>query len=95
MDGAVSSPRLLQQALQDKVLRQCYLLDADVTEHTKETLVYSPVKLDDQGNIRAVPHGGRRRIDYILFDKEFPVVNPSVRLCSLRFLTSTVVYKSR
>ena len=74
MDGAVSTPELLKQVAENEALRQCYLLDADITEQTKENLVYSQVKIDDQGNVKIVPEGGRRRIDYILFDKEFPLV---------------------
>ncbi|GFR71624.1 sphingomyelin phosphodiesterase 3-like [Elysia marginata] len=74
MDSAVSTPELLKQVAEDETLRQCYLLDADVTEHSKDTLVYAPVKLDAQGNVRLIPGGGRRRIDYILFDKQHPVV---------------------
>ncbi|GFO06111.1 sphingomyelin phosphodiesterase 3 [Plakobranchus ocellatus] len=73
MDADVSTPQLLKTALDDPVLRQCYLLDADIEEHTHEALVYCHIKMDDQGNVRQVPEGGRRRIDHILFDKQYPL----------------------
>ncbi|RUS76581.1 hypothetical protein EGW08_015659 [Elysia chlorotica] len=73
MDRAVSTPEFLKQAVEDATLRQCYLIDADITEHSKESLVYAPVKMDGHVKVRAVPEGGRRRIDYILYDKQYPV----------------------
>ncbi|KAH9503476.1 hypothetical protein Btru_068020 [Bulinus truncatus] len=73
LDNIVSTPEGLKAVLEDPALRQCHLVDADIVEHCKETIVTGSVKKDDQGNVKVFPEGGRRRIDYILSSSSNPL----------------------
>lgn len=73
MEPQVSFPEGLKKALDDPILRQRYVIDADVTAHTKEILVDGQPKFDAHGNLSENPLGGKRRIDHIVFHKDYPV----------------------
>lgn len=74
-DGLVASPAGLKSALEDPALRQCHIIDGDIVEHTKEALAFGHIRRDEQNNVLQFPEGGRRRIDYIIYHKSYPVVS--------------------
>lgn len=78
LDSPVTTPEGLKKVLEDPVLRQCHVVDADIIEHSKEVIVSGSVKKDEHGNVKLFPEGGRRRIDYILYNKTYPVVSCSL-----------------
>ena len=72
-DPQIQSPQGLQMALQDDILMQTYILDADVTVATPAMWGYQ-AKRDKDGNVIPSPCGGRRRIDYVLTSNDVSVV---------------------
>ena len=54
-----------RRILMDDVRRRHYVIDADVERQTME-LMTCPPSPDQEGRVRAVRHGGMRRIDRIL-----------------------------
>ncbi|XP_059176107.1 sphingomyelin phosphodiesterase 5-like isoform X2 [Physella acuta] len=73
LDSPVTTQEGLKKVLEDPVLRQCHIVDADIIEHSKEVIVSGSVKKDEHGNVKLFPEGGRRRIDYILYNKSYPL----------------------
>eukprot|EP00095_Tigriopus_kingsejongensis_P001554 maker-scaffold137_size321222-snap-gene-0.11 protein:Tk01554 transcript:maker-scaffold137_size321222-snap-gene-0.11-mRNA-1 annotation:"hypothetical protein DAPPUDRAFT_322081" len=70
-DQEVATSEKVKSVFVDDVLRRYYVLDADVEEQTLELMVCDP-KPDSQGQIKAEPFGGKRRIDKILYDPRYP-----------------------
>ncbi|CAL1547666.1 unnamed protein product [Lymnaea stagnalis] len=73
LEKEVATPERLKFVLEDPILRQCHLVDADILEHSKEAIVSGGVKRDAEGKVIVFPEGGRRRIDYILTNDFYPV----------------------
>lgn len=73
-DPSVKSPESLKSSLNDPVLRHRYLLDADINEQSMDTLVKVRLKTDAMGNLLTFPSAGKRRIDYVLYRRDTPVV---------------------
>ena len=69
----MSTPHGLKLALEDPILLQNYIMNADWTSATL-ALVNSLPERDSDGHIIPSPVGGRRRIDFLLFRKEDQVV---------------------
>lgn len=73
-DDAISTPEGLKTVLEDPYLRQRYIIDADVKTATMDSLYNAEVKVDKHGNTVLSPVGGRRRIDFVLYRKDCPLV---------------------
>ena len=69
----VRTPAGLKEALEDPILLQTYILDADVVNATSE-LGHILAQKDEHDNVIPSKFGGKRRIDYILFKEEDGVV---------------------
>lgn len=74
-EESARTPESLKAALNDPVLRHRYLVDADVVEQSRKSLVDVRLHTDEHGNVQSFPAGGKRRIDYILHKKEAPIVS--------------------
>ncbi|KAL5021683.1 hypothetical protein ScPMuIL_000838 [Solemya velum] len=86
-DQQVSTPENLRRSLEDPYLRQRYIVDASIQSVTMKEICESTPQLDEHGNYLLSPVGGKRRIDYIMFNKSYPVTmknyNFVTRLASL------------
>ena len=65
-DELVSTPEGLKQALEDPLLRQHYILDADIQTANLDMATDMP-RRDKHGNPILNPVGGKRRIDLLLY----------------------------
>jgi len=65
-DKQISTARGLREALENKHLRQRYLIDADVTV-SDISMAWRMPNVDRHGNIEISPDGGKRRVDYVLY----------------------------
>lgn len=74
-EDAISTPEGLKSALEDPYLRQHYIIDADLKSATMESIYNPEVKVDKHGNLILSPVGGRRRIDFVLYHKDCPLVS--------------------
>lgn len=67
-DSNVSSPAAMKRVIEDPLLMQTYLLDGDLT-YASLAMATSLAKRDANGDIIPSPVGGKRRIDYVLFNQ--------------------------
>ncbi|KAK2153252.1 hypothetical protein LSH36_303g03023 [Paralvinella palmiformis] len=65
----ISSPMAMKRVLENPVLMQKFLLDADIN-YTCVAMNTMKAKCDAQGNVIPSPVGGKRRTDYILVRKD-------------------------
>ena len=62
----ISTPARMKGALDDPVLLQQYVLDANVVKATKELMTVAP-KTDVRGQPVLSVASGKRRVDYLLY----------------------------
>ena len=71
-DEEISTPKGLQRALENPILRRRYILDADVKVATLSSLVFNAHP--KTGEVKEETDG-KRRIDYILHNKDVDIVS--------------------
>lgn len=75
-EDAISSPEKLKCALENPAMRRRYILDADVKVATLSSLVYNAHPKTGEIDMES---DGKRRIDYVLFNKDVDIVsNPGL-----------------
>ncbi|KAK6186481.1 hypothetical protein SNE40_008511 [Patella caerulea] len=67
-EDEVSTPEGLKKCLESPLLRQQFIVDADIEEASLDTIVYALPKTEIS------PCGGKRRIDLILYHVDYPVI---------------------
>ena len=70
----VSTPEGLKEALLDPVLRHRYMIDANIKEGTMDELCNTKPLCEESVRANILDVAGRRRIDYVLYRKDNPVV---------------------
>ncbi len=72
-ERAIQTPSGLKAALEDPILLQYYIIDADIEDATPAFAWKLPDR-DAQGNWILSPVGGKRRIDYLLYKRNMHLV---------------------
>ena len=70
----VSTPEGLKEALLDPVLRHRYMIDANIKKGTMDELCNTKPLCEESVRANILDVAGRRRIDYVLYRKDNPVV---------------------
>ncbi|XP_077983406.1 sphingomyelin phosphodiesterase 3-like [Glandiceps talaboti] len=76
-DNEVSTPEKLKDVLQDKYKRAKYFLDGNLDKMMTEEISWAPGPEREEferDNRQLLDVEGRRRIDYVVFQKKYPVV---------------------
>ncbi|XP_074645759.1 sphingomyelin phosphodiesterase 5-like [Tubulanus polymorphus] len=80
----IKTPEKMKQVLDDPIKRQYYLLDADIIDQNLQ-MGFENTSLDSNGEVIPKTTGGKRRVDYVLFNNslnlEATAYNVVTQLC--------------